>query len=58
MFLKRDGVIRSLHPTHSMAGIGKKAAEYLASEENNNTPCTPGGCYDRLRSWGRKVLLG
>ena len=22
MFLKRDGVIRSLHPTHSMAGIG------------------------------------
>ena len=47
MFLKRDGVIRSLHPTHSMAGIGKKAAEYLAGEENNNTPCTPGGCYDR-----------
>ena len=41
MFLKRDGVIRSLHPTHSMAGIGKKAAEYLAGEENNNTPCTP-----------------
>ena len=57
MFLKRDGVIRSLHPTHSMAGIGKKAAEYLAGEENNNTPCTPGGCYDRLRSCGGKVLL-
>jgi aminoglycoside 3-N-acetyltransferase len=40
-----------------MAGIGKKAAEYLAGEENNNTPCTPGGCYDRLRSCGGKVLL-
>ena len=57
MFLKRDGVIRSLHPTHSMAGIGKKAAEYLAGEENNNTPCTPGGCYDRLRGRNAKILL-
>lgn len=57
MFLKRDGVIRSLHPTHSMAGIGKKAAEYLAGEENNNTPCTPGGCYDRLKDIGGKILL-
>ena len=57
MFLKRDGVIRSLHPTHSMAGIGKKAAGYLAGEENNNTPCTPGGCYDRLKDVGGKILL-
>lgn len=29
LFLKRDGVIRSLHPTHSMAGIGKDAKDYL-----------------------------
>lgn len=57
MFLKRDGVIRSLHPTHSMAGIGKNAYEYLKGEEYNNTPCTPGGCYDRLRSCNGKILL-
>lgn len=57
MFMKRDGVIRSLHPTHSMAGYGKNAAEYLAGEEYNNTPCTPGGCYDRLKDVGGKVLL-
>lgn len=57
MFMKRDGVIRSLHPTHSMAGYGKSAAEYLAGEEYNNTPCTPGGCYDRLKDAGGKVLL-
>lgn len=57
MFMKRDGVIRSLHPTHSMAGYGKNAAEYLAGEEYNNTPCTPGGCYDRLKDAGGKVLL-
>lgn len=57
MFMKREGVIRSLHPTHSMAGYGKNAAEYLACEEYNNTPCTPGGCYDRLKDAGGKVLL-
>lgn len=57
MFMKRDGVIRSLHPTHSMSGYGKNAAEYLAGEEYNNTPCTPGGCYDRLKEVGGKVLL-
>ena len=54
MFMKRDGVIRSLHPTHSMSGYGKNAAEYLAGEEYNNTP---GGCYDRLKEVGGKVLL-
>lgn len=57
LFRKRPGVVRSLHPTHSMAAFGKHAAEYVAGEENNNTPCTPGGCYDRLRSVGGKILL-
>lgn len=41
LFMKRAGVVRSLHPTHSMAGFGKNAAEYLAGEEYRNTPCTP-----------------
>ncbi len=57
LFRKREGVVRSLHPTHSMAAYGKNAAEYVAGEENCNTPCTPGGCYDRLRAVGGKVLL-
>ena len=57
LFLKREGVIRSLHPTHSMAGIGKNANDYLKGEEFCNTPCTPDGCYDRLRKCGGKILL-
>ena len=40
-----------------MAGFGKHAAEYLAGEEYRNTPCTPGGCYDRLKDAGGKILL-
>ena len=33
------------------------AAEYLAGEEERNTPCTPGGAYDRLKDCGGKILL-
>lgn len=47
-----------LHPTHSMAAYGKGAAAYLEGELDANTPCTPGGCYDRLRAAHGKVLLG
>lgn len=57
LFMRRDGVIRSVHPTHSMAGCGRNAGRYLAGEEWCNTPCTPGGCYDRLRSAEGKILL-
>lgn len=57
LFRRRDGVVRSLHPTHSLAGFGKGAAEYLAGEDENNTPCTPGGAYDRLKDCGGKILL-
>lgn len=57
LFRQRKGVVRSLHPTHSMAGFGRNAAEYLAGEEENNTPCTPGGAYDRLKDCGGKILL-
>ena len=47
----------SLHPTHSMAAYGKDAAAYIEGELDANTPCTPGGCYDRLRAAHGKVLL-
>lgn len=57
LFRKRQGVVRSLHPTHSMAAYGKNAAEYIKGEESCNTPCTPGGCYDRLKDIGGKILL-
>ena len=57
LFRQRPGVVRSLHPTHSMAGLGKNAAAYLAGEELRNTPCAPGGCYDKLKDVGGKILL-
>lgn len=57
LFLKREGVIRSYHPTHSIAGVGSKASLILQDEEYNTTPCQPGGAYDKLRYYGGYVLL-
>ena len=44
MFLKRPGVIRSWHPTHSVAAYGRDAKEYISGEENYDTPCPRNGC--------------
>lgn len=57
IFFKRPGVVRSLHPTHSIAAYGAGAADYVKGEENCATPCTPGGCWDRLESINTKILL-
>lgn len=57
LFMKRPGVVRSLHPTHSIAAYGPQAAEYIRGEEDLTTPCTPGGVWDRLRMIHAKVLL-
>ena len=57
LFRQREGVVRSLHPTHSIAAYGKTAAEYVKGEENAATPCHPGGCWDRLRMVDAKILL-
>ncbi len=57
LFMRRPGVVRSLHPTHSIAAYGKEAEEYVRLDETATTPCPEGGCYDMLRHRGGKVLL-
>ena len=57
IFRKRPGVLRSLHPTHSIAAYGKHAQEYIAGEEDATTPCPKGGCWDRLKDVKAKILL-
>ena len=42
IFMKREGVVRSLHPTHSIAACGKRAVDYIRGEENATSPCPPG----------------
>ncbi|CCV64319.1 Aminoglycoside N3-acetyltransferase [Alteracholeplasma palmae J233] len=56
-FRKKEGVVRSLHPTHSMAGLGKNASKYLSNEEYSQTPTPAKGAWGRLGSADAKILL-
>lgn len=55
IFRKREGVCRSLHPTHSLAALGADAEEFVAGEERIGTPCGEGGAYHKL--WQRNAYI-
>lgn len=56
-FRKREGVVRSLHPTHSVAAYGKDAEEYIAGEEKTGSPCPREGCWGRLYDRKAQILM-
>jgi aminoglycoside 3-N-acetyltransferase len=57
LFMKRPNVLRSWHPTHSVAAFGKGAEEYVQGEENWDTPCHRNGCWGKLYDMGAKILF-
>lgn len=57
LFRQRPGVIRSLHPTHSVAALGKDAMEYTSGEEQFDTPCARNGCWGKLYDRKAKILF-
>lgn len=59
LFRKRDGVIRCLHPTHSLAALGKDAEEFLRGNEKFDTPTNRESSYGKLLDrQGEIMLLG
>ena len=48
IFRKRKGVLRSLHPTHSIAIMGKDAEYFVKDEHQTDTPCKRNGCWGKL----------
>lgn len=56
-FRQRAAALRSRHPTHSVAAIGARAAEYVADHERATTPAGRETPYGRLCAWGGHVLL-
>ncbi|MFY0687841.1 MAG: AAC(3) family N-acetyltransferase [Cyclobacteriaceae bacterium] len=57
LFLQRPDVYRSLHPTHSVAGKGIGAAEFVRGEEHSNTPCGMKGCWRKLYEKNAKIMF-
>lgn len=57
LFLKRPGVIRSWHPTHSVAALGKDAKSFTAGEEKRDTPCSRQGCLGKLYDKKAQILF-
>ncbi len=57
LFRKKDGIRRSLHPTHSVCGIGYNAAEFLCGDHLSDTPCGYETVYRRLYEHKGQILL-
>lgn len=60
IFMRMPGVIRTLHPTHSLAVWCKdinRAKEFAQGEENMTTPCARQGCYGKLYDLKAKIML-
>ena len=56
-FRKRQNVIRSLHPTHSVAALGKDAKVFTEGNERFDTPCARGSSWGKLLDRQAKILL-
>lgn len=56
-FRTYPGVKRSIHPTHSVCGIGAKATFLLKDHFMDETPCGPYSPFARLPLIGGKVLF-
>ncbi len=56
-FRKQPGVLRSPHPTHSVAALGPRAAELTAAHRPDLTPMSRAGFWGRLCDVAGDVLL-
>ncbi len=57
VFRKREGVIRSLHPIHSVAALGPRAEFFTGGHLECNTPWSPGSPYGKLMRNGGSILF-
>ena len=57
VFMKMDGVERSLHPSHSVAAFGARQNEYINGHELDDEPVGPNSPFFKLGQFGGKVLF-
>ncbi len=53
----KTGIVRSLHPTHSVVAFGKDAEEYIQDDVFASTPAPWNGSFGKLSERGGKILL-
>lgn len=56
-FRKRSGTMRSVHPTHSVCGIGPGAGRMLSGHCRDVTPCGENSPYFKLREEAGQILF-
>jgi len=57
MFRRREGTLRSLHPTHPVLAFGKDAQWLVAEHDRCLYPCGPGSPFDKFRQLKGKILF-
>ncbi|MFK0525262.1 AAC(3) family N-acetyltransferase [Paenibacillus illinoisensis] len=57
LFRKRPGVVRSWHPTHSVAAIGTDAVAFTKDDHLYDTPCARGSAWGKLLDRKATILL-
>jgi len=56
-FRRREGVVRSYHPTHPVLATGPKADWIIADHDKCLYPCGPGSPFEKFSQLGGKVLF-
>jgi len=56
-FRTRPGTVRSVHPTHSVCGVGLEAREMLRDHVRDDTPCGSHSPFRALRDRGGQILF-
>ena len=57
LFRQRSGVVRSLHPTHSVAAFGRDAESFTADHEKASTPAPIGSPWWKLLQRKGKIMF-
>lgn len=53
----RPGTLRSVHPTHSVCGVGRLATALLERHIADRTPCGPRSPFHLLPEYGGQILM-
>jgi aminoglycoside 3-N-acetyltransferase len=56
-FRQREGTLRSIHPTHSVCSVGKRAGDILSDHNNDTTPCGSNSPFHKLPDCDGQILF-